>query len=110
MSGLGNKEVMSKNIKKYMQKMGIERNKLADDLKVSYSTISDWINAKTYPRIDKIELIANYFGVNKADLVEEDSEIDKRVRILAAHINEDVTEDQMDDIIKYIDFIKSQNK
>lgn len=110
MSGLGNKEVMSKNIKKYMDKLGIERSKLADDLNVSYSTISDWINAKTYPRIDKIELMANYFKVTKADLVEEHEIIDERVRILAAHINEDVTEDQMDDILKYIDFIKSQNK
>ncbi len=26
---------------------------------------------KTYPRIDKIELMANYFGISKADLVEE---------------------------------------
>ncbi|EJE4540903.1 transcriptional regulator, partial [Staphylococcus pseudintermedius] len=28
-------------------------------------------NAKTYPRIDKIELLANYFNVNKSDLVED---------------------------------------
>lgn len=110
MSGLGNKETMSKNIKKHMRKRGVERNKLADDLNVSYSTISDWINAKTYPRIDKIELMANYFGISKADLVEEVVESDERVKILAAHIDDDVTEDQMDDILKYIDFIKSQNK
>lgn len=110
MSGLGNKEVMSKNIKKHMDRLGIERNKLADDLNVSYSTISDWINAKTYPRIDKIELMANYFKVSKSDLVEEKEIIDDRVRVLAAHINDDVTDDQMDDILKYIDFIKSQNK
>jgi len=36
-------------------------------------TFSDWVNAKTYPRIDKIELMANYFGISKADLVEERS-------------------------------------
>mgnify|MGYP000250745067 len=36
-------------------------------------TFSDWVNAKTYPRIDKIELMANYFGVTKADLVEDHS-------------------------------------
>lgn len=110
MSGLGNKEVMSKNIKKHMDRLGVERSKLADDLNVSYSTISDWINAKTYPRIDKIELMANYFNVSKADLVDEKEIIDERVRVLAAHINDDVTDDQMDDILKYIDFIKSQNK
>lgn len=110
MSELGNKEIMSRNIQKQMHKNGVDRNKLADDLNVSYSTISDWINAKTYPRIDKIELMANYFGVSKADLVEENAKVDERVRLLAAHIDSDVTEDQMEDILKYIDFIKSQNK
>lgn len=110
MPGLGNKEIMSKNIVKYMERKGIERNQLADDLNVSYSTISDWINAKTYPRIDKIELMAHYFGVTKADLVEEKTEVNEKTRLLAAHIDDDVTEDQMQDILKYIDFIKSQNK
>ena len=38
-------------------------------------TFSDWINAKTYPRIDKIELLANYFGVLKSDLVEDKSSL-----------------------------------
>lgn len=32
MNGLGNKEVMSANIKKYMDRNGIDRNKLASDL------------------------------------------------------------------------------
>lgn len=68
---LGNKEVMAKNINKYMKLNKISRNKMSDALGVSYSTLSDWINAKTYPRIDKIELMANYFGVNKSDLVED---------------------------------------
>lgn len=44
-------------------------------------TFSDWINAKTYPRIDKIELMANYFGIEKSDLVE-----DKKVRTKKGNI------------------------
>lgn len=72
---LGNKEVMAKNIKKYMKIKGVDRKEMSKALKVSYSTLSDWINAKTYPRIDKIELMANYFGVTKADLVEGDQKM-----------------------------------
>lgn len=71
MSGLGNKEIMAKNIKRYMESHGVDRNKICADLGIKYTTFSDWINAKTYPRIDKIELIANYFGVSKSDLVED---------------------------------------
>lgn len=72
---LGNKEVMSKNLKFYMNKKGVDRNQLCADLDLKYMTVSDWINAKTYPRIDKIELLANYFGINKSDLIEEKSTI-----------------------------------
>lgn len=68
---LGNKQVMAKNISRLMKENNIGRKKLSDDLKVKYTTLSDWINAKTYPRIDKIELLADYFKVSKADLVED---------------------------------------
>ncbi len=74
MGGLGNKEIMAKNISKYMDKMGIDRNKLSSDLNIKYTTLTDWINGKTYPRIDKIELLANYFGISKSDLVEDASQ------------------------------------
>ncbi|MCO4330261.1 helix-turn-helix domain-containing protein [Staphylococcus hyicus] len=68
---LGNKQVMAKNISRLMKENNVGRKKLSDDLKVKYTTLSDWINAKTYPRIDKIELLADYFSVSKADLVED---------------------------------------
>ena len=68
---LGNKQIMAKNISRLMKENNIDRKKLSDGLKVKYTTLSDWINAKTYPRIDKIELLADYFNVTKADLVED---------------------------------------
>lgn len=68
---LGNKEIMAKNLKFYMQRKGVDRNQLCLDLGLKYMTVSDWINSKTYPRIDKIELLANYFGINKSDLIED---------------------------------------
>lgn len=68
---LGNKRVMGKNILFYMDKKGIERKDLAVALGVPYSSLTTWINGDAYPRIDKIELMANYFGCSKSDLVEE---------------------------------------
>lgn len=74
MSNLGNKDIMAKNIKHLMELKGKDRNEICKDLGIKYTTFADWINAKTYPRIDKIEMMANYFGVSKADLVEDSSE------------------------------------
>ncbi len=58
-----------------MKENNVDRNKLSRDLKISYTTLSDWINAKTYPRIDKIEILAKYFGVEKSSLVESPNKI-----------------------------------
>lgn len=71
MSNLGNKQIMARNIRYYMNKHSISQTELCNTLGFKMPTFSDWVNAKTYPRIDKIELMANYFGISKADLVEE---------------------------------------
>lgn len=72
MGNLGNKKTMSKNLKKYLKLYSVSRMQLSENLGISYSTVSDWINGNAYPRIDKIEMMANYFGINKSDLVEEE--------------------------------------
>ncbi len=71
MSSLGNKQIMAKNIRYYMNKHAVSQTEICNTLGFKMPTFSDWVNARTYPRIDKIELMANYFGISKADLVEE---------------------------------------
>ena len=73
MSSLGNKEIMAKNIQYYMELYGKTRQEVCDSLGVKYTTFTDWVKGNSYPRIDKIELMANYFGISKADLVEDRS-------------------------------------
>ena len=74
---LGNKEIFSKNIKKQILKSGKHRKQMSEDLGISYSTLTDWINGKKYPRIDKIEMLAEYFRISKSDLIEDFEEIKK---------------------------------
>jgi len=62
---------MADNLLFYMNKNGISRNDLCRDLDFKYTTVTGWVTAEKYPRIDKIEMMANYFGINKSDLVEE---------------------------------------
>ena len=57
-------------MKKYMQASGKSRKDICQALGISYFTVSDWVNGKKYPRMDKIELLANYFGIQKSDLIE----------------------------------------
>ena len=73
MSDLGNKEIFSKNLQYYMNINNKDRNEVARDLEIPYSTLADWYNGNKYPRIDKIQLLADYFDIKKSDLVEKRS-------------------------------------
>ena len=66
-----NKEVMARNIKRYMNEKGVTPIDVCRALDLKQNTFSDWVNAKAYPRIDKIQKMADYFGVSKAFLVED---------------------------------------
>ena len=68
---LWSKEVFAKNLKYYMERAGKTQKEMADIVGVSAPTFNEWIKAKKYPRIDKIEILANYFGILKSDLIEE---------------------------------------
>lgn len=82
MSDLGNKEIFSKNLRRYMKINNKDRSDVSRDLEIPYSTLTDWYNGNIYPRIDKIQLLANYFGIQKADLVEENSTTNNSIPIL----------------------------
>lgn len=69
---LGNKKIMGLNIMRYLDREGIDRREFAKIIGVPYSTLTNWINGVTYPRIDKIQRMADFFGIEKADLVEDE--------------------------------------
>lgn len=65
------KELFAKNLKKYMDEKGKTQKEIAEIVGVAAPTVSEWLSCKKYPRIDKIEILANYFGILKSDLIEE---------------------------------------
>lgn len=69
------KEVFARNLRYYMESRGKTQKELAAIVGVSAPTMNDWLKAKKYPRIDKIEILANYFGILKSDLIEEKTAI-----------------------------------
>lgn len=66
-----NKKIMAANIKRYMERKGVTNQQICADLGFKYTTFLDWIKGVTYPRIGKVEAMANYFGCEKSDLIEE---------------------------------------
>ena len=66
-----NKDIMARNIQYYMYQKGVSAADICKELDIKQNTFSDWVNAKTYPRIDKIQKMADYFGISKSFLVED---------------------------------------
>lgn len=66
-----NKAIFSRNLQYYMKQAGKSRNEICSALGFRYSTFTDWVNGAKFPRIDKIEMLANYFGIEKSDLIED---------------------------------------
>ena len=62
---------MAKNLAYYLNRSGKTQKEMAEVVGVAPSTFNDWMNARKYPRIDKIQIMANYFGILKSDLIEE---------------------------------------
>ena len=71
MRDIGNKAVMSANIKRYMAEKSINAKELSKNIAEPYTTVLSWIKADYYPRIDKIEKMSDYFGILKSDLIED---------------------------------------
>lgn len=71
MTNIGNKNTMAKNLAYYLERSGKTQKDMAEIVGVAASTFNDWMKAKKYPRIDKIEIMADYFGILKSDLIEE---------------------------------------
>lgn len=71
MSDVGNREVFAKNLSYYIERSGKTQKELSLKWGIATSTLNNWVMGKKYPRMDKVEMMANYFGILKSDLIEE---------------------------------------
>ena len=68
---MDNKSIFAKNLNSQLALNNKTRQEVCDALGFNYHTFSDWAIGRKYPRMDKVEALANYFGIQKSDLIEE---------------------------------------
>lgn len=71
MRDLGNKAAMAQNLRRLMNERNISAKEFSKVMGYPYTTLLSWLKADNYPRIDRIEEMAKYFGVKKSDLIEQ---------------------------------------
>lgn len=102
------KKVMARNITNQLIKNHMNATDLCNALGFKQNTVSDWVNAKTYPRIDAIEKMANYFGISKALLVEDIQDIevfteDERRMLIRFRNADKTTREAIERLLEYED-------
>lgn len=65
------RKIFSSNLNYYMKINGKIQDDLVKDLGLKSSTISSWCNGQKLPRMDKIAMLADYFGIHFSKLIEE---------------------------------------
>lgn len=68
---MDNKDIFSRNLRYQMEINNKTRQDISDALGISYFTVTSWANGSKYPRMNKVEQLAKYFGILISDLVEE---------------------------------------
>ena len=65
------KQIFSQNLRYYMSLNNKEQIDLINDLGFNKSAVSTWCNGTRLPRMDKVNMLAEYFNINRSDLIEE---------------------------------------
>lgn len=65
------KDILAKNLNYYIERSGKNQTDIARELGIPEMTMSNWVKAKTYPRMDKLQLLADFFRIPRSFLTEE---------------------------------------
>ncbi len=68
------KKIFSKNLNYYMNLKGKTQTDIINDLDINKSAISSWCNGTRLPRMNKVELLANYLNISVSDLIGNNNE------------------------------------
>ncbi|WP_127148174.1 MULTISPECIES: helix-turn-helix transcriptional regulator [unclassified Veillonella] len=125
---LSNEEIrklFSQRLSQLMQKHNINQVELSKILNVTESTVGKWLLMKSIPRMGIIQKLADYFEVGKSYFLEKDISTDgyytdpeaaafaeqartnPEIRVLFS-ASKDLKKEDMQDVIKYVEFLKSK--
>ena len=93
------KKIFSQNLNYYMCLNRKTQSDIINDLGYNKSAVSTWCNGTRLPRMDKVDALAKYFGINRSDLIEEKNQHERN--LLSARDERDISrrlEKTLDDL------------
>ena len=99
------KMVFADNLKSYLNAKGLTQL----DMGCSSSTVSDWCNGRKYPRVDKMQRMADWLGVRMSDLTSEHDKLDD-ADIAFYNRYKQLTEEEKEDMRDFLDLMDARRK
>ena len=93
------KKIFSQNLNYYMSLNRKTQSDIINDLGYNKSAVSTWCNGTRLPRMDKVDALAKYFGINRSDLIKEKNQHERN--LLSARDERDISrrlEKTLDDL------------
>lgn len=83
------REIFIKNLRYIMEQKGITQADICRELNIPSATISNWCTGQRYPRIDKMQQLADLLGVTYSTLTTENGlkDYEDLTRLEALHKN-----------------------
>lgn len=71
MNDIEQKKIFSKNLNNLLSKRNKTQKEVADAISVSPQTFNTWCQGIALPRMGKVQRLADYFNIEKSDLIDE---------------------------------------
>jgi transcriptional regulator with XRE-family HTH domain len=62
-------KIVAKNLKRLAYQTGKTQVEIAKELGINNATLSAWMNGTRIPKMDKIDMLANYFNVTRNEIM-----------------------------------------
>lgn len=103
-------QYIANQIKRMREFRKMSQQELADRLNTTKQTVSRYENGQRKANQDVLFDLSHIFGCNINDFFPKNHANDKQIETIAAHIDDDVTEEEMEEILAYIEMKKSLRK
>ena len=95
---------ISDNIKELRERFGLTQSRLGEIAGVSDKAVSTWENGTSVPRMGAIQKMADYFGIQKSEIIEDkekltpEDELDNELVSLLSDLSPD-------EVVRVLDFV-----
>ena len=113
--------IFAKNLNAMLDNRDKSQIEVANTLGIKQSTFSSWCTGAKMPRMDKVQALADYFGVMKSDLIEDKQTLessgtqskqkatddDIKFALFNGDVDE-ITDEMYEDVKRFAQFIKEK--